>query len=198
MTTTFDALSEAQKQLRENFMRDSENALNVIFPALVEKANEVCSKLPEHIFVQYFLPYFAGQIDLSSRPGLMAEWISVAGSPMAEVAIIDNNWNVLYYVPGVFDTSFIDIRSRENVMSFKNITDQAAMMSSNLPVLGDRFLTNSLGQKFNNMVDTMTSTDYNRQRWMSIFSRYGIAHASQPAQASMQSVSNITHDEIYD
>lgn len=198
MTTTFDALSEAQKQLRENFMRDSENALNVIFPALVEKANEVSSKLPENIFVQYFLPYFAGQIDLSNRPGLMAEWISIAGSPMAEVAIIDNNWNILYYVPGVFDTSFIDIRSRENVMSFKNITDQAALMSSNLPVLGDRFLTNSLGQKFNNMVDSMTSTDYNRQRWMSIFNRYGIAHTNQPTQTSMQPVSNITHDEIYD
>ena len=81
------------------------------------------NKVPESIFVNYFLPRF---INLNNINGVdprnhIVEWISIAGSPMAEVSVVsDSTGEELFVVPAYLST---------NHLSVGNVTPTAPLSS---------------------------------------------------------------------
>lgn len=196
MSDTVDVIRKMQKDVVSNMQEDSQRTLDLITGVLVGSDRTMCSVLPEHIFVQYFLPYFAGQP--SSRPNILAEWISIAGTPMSEVAIIDGGRNVMYYIPPVFDTSFIAAK-KSDTMTFGQMSDQANLLNNNLPVLSERFMVGAMDQKYREIAMPASVNQSNEQRWVDIFIRYGYKAPSVATHATTNvPLPNIADDEVYD
>ncbi len=190
-------LSQMNETLTRNLEEESNEMLSRIYPALVENTLETMSRLPEEIFVRYFLPFFSGQLDVNYKPEILTQWIAIAGSPMAEVAIINPLGEVLYTVPGIFDTSFINLTRATKSISFKQLVQQAALLSSNIPVVGDRFLAQGLAQKYEEFAEPVENTSA-RARWIEIFKRYGITPAQAATEGGVAAPSSATDDELYD
>jgi hypothetical protein len=129
MDNQVDSLRKTQNALVQTIHQESKNTLDVVFNSLVTNSRDTCSVLPEQIFVNYFLPFFTGRNDFVARPNIFSEWISIAGSPMNEVAIIDSFNNIMYYVPAVFDTSFINAAKQSERPTFGQITDHANLLN---------------------------------------------------------------------
>ena len=197
--TTKDILSQSRDDLKEQINTESMKVLDNVFPALVENIQDVMARLPEDIFVSHFLPFFAGRIDINFKPTIIAEWVSVAGSPMSEVAITDHTGAILYIVPAIFDTSFINVNRQKQSMGFAAIVDKTNLMTNNLPVMGERFLNQALAGKLDEITNGPNSVAINHQRWIEIFSRYGIQPSvtSNETKSAIKTV-NLEGDEIYD
>jgi hypothetical protein len=118
---------------------------------------------------------------------------------MAEVAVINTTGQTLFYVPGIFDTSFINVNRKNRSMSFPSIADQTNLISSNLPALGERFLHDALNSKFHDIASGPIAAHDHQQRWLEIFARYGVAAPALNAAApGVQYAAPVSDDEIYD
>lgn len=151
-----------------------------IFNALVVEPKRSVAVLPEEQFKNYFYPYFSGEAKLEDNPEVLPSWVSIAGSPMAEVNIIDNGGNVLFSVPPVFDSSIIENVKRNLGESFSDIYAQYKMHSNNLPIVGDKFLADALSNKLPKVLKASGNLTGNQQRWNEIFHRYGKESTASP------------------
>src|SRR3990167_8751263 len=70
------------------------------------------NKLPEHLFVQNFLPYFCGELDINTNKDVLPYWYSIAGSASKEVEIIDSSGKPIYRVPALADNSVIEPKKK--------------------------------------------------------------------------------------
>ena len=76
------------------------------------------------------------------------EWISVAGTPMAEVNVIrDNTSEVLFKVPGLLYTNNLFMHKRGGDLG--DIFTKFEQINNNLPVNGLSFLLEALNSKNN-------------------------------------------------
>lgn len=198
MKDQLNSLRDTQNALVESIHRESKNTLDVVFNSLVTNSRDTCSVLPEQIFVNYFLPFFTGRNDFVARPNILGEWISIAGSPMNEVAIIDSFNNIMYYVPAVFDTSFINAAKKTEKPTFGQITDHANLLNNNIPAISDRFLKDALSEKLPDITGNVTVNTVNEKRWIDIFAKYNISPPSITPPVMMSSLRNIDFDEVYD
>lgn len=198
MSNQIDSLKKAQNALVENIHNESRNTLDMVFNSLVTNSRDTCSVLPEQIFVNYFLPFFTGRHDFIARPNIFSEWISIAGSPMNEVAIIDSFSNIMYYVPAVFDTSFINAAKQSERPTFSQITDHANLLNNNIPAISDRFLTDALSEKLPDITENVSVNTANERRWIEIFAKYKISLPSNTPPVVPSSLSNIDQDEVYE
>jgi hypothetical protein len=127
------------------------------------------NKIPESLFVNYFLPFFAGQ---ASSPNWVIEWIAIAGSPMARVAVFDDNTQeVLYIVPSLLNTQNLILPNRG--ANFAAVFNNYSQMSNNLPVQGLNFLIKALNDKNEELLKNI---DFNEstKTWKEIFQRYSL------------------------
>jgi len=124
------------------------------------------NKLPENVFVEYFLDFFKDpNKDLNSP--ILQQWLSIAGGPYNEVDILDHKGNIIYSVPSVYvETS---IESDINNKDFQSIADEYNLKSNRLKSEADAFLSQAL-RGADDMV--VFKTDENRKRWAMIFARY--------------------------
>lgn len=198
MSNQIDLLKEAQQALVQNIHNESRNTLDVVFNSLVTNSRDTCSVLPEQIFVNYFLPFFTGKNDFTARPNIISEWIAIAGSPMNEVGIIDSFNNIMFYVPAVFDTSFINAAKQAEGPTFSQITDHANLLNNNIPAISDRFLTNALSDKLPAITGNVAVNTENEKRWIEIFAKYNIALPTHNLPVVPSSLSNIDQDEVYE
>lgn len=183
---------------KEQMLKDTNETLDKVFAGLVETVRDTVPRLPEEIFVRYFLPYFAGHIKNTDRPQILAEWISIAGTPMGEVAVIDPAGTILFYVPPVFDTSFLSVAPAKGDNSFADIATNANLLSAHIPVRGLEYQKNAMHTRLGDLITSPQDVKYNEGRWLDIFSRYGINIPKIEAQTVNQPASNIADDEIYD
>ena len=75
-------LSEAGRITNEMKTRMMTEAITSTFDQLVVEPMKNAAKLPESIFVGLFLPYFKGEKNINDGQNVLAQWYSIAGSPL--------------------------------------------------------------------------------------------------------------------
>lgn len=148
---------------------------------LATRANDILAQLeaipvkqlPEHIFVQTFLPYFCGEKDINAGENLLGLWIGVATTPTSEVEIISSTGIPLFRVPALIDTSIINpVRSDDQAIGFSRIIALANEYSRDIPIVGENILVKNLAIKAKEIQSKSTVFTENEKRWIEIFTRY--------------------------
>ena len=146
-------------------MDDLEKKGKLINELLVE--TPIKGRLPESMFVAEFLPYFSGELKIDKDSSVIPYWIGVAGSPTAEVDIIDKAGNTIYTVPALFSTDTINV-TETNSRPISDIMLEYEQRSSRFPIDGENFLEASLKIESNES-DKFKSAE---GRWETILKRY--------------------------
>lgn len=153
------------------------------------------NKLPESLFVQNFLPYFCGELDISKNDDVIPYWYSIAGSPNKEVAIIGDRGEILYRVPALSDTSIIDPTKEKGRVNFGEIVSLAKLYTNQSPVAGENYINQKLAEKFYKLTAKSRVFTENEKRWMEIFTRYGKVKEDE-ANAEEDKSSKLSDDEM--
>lgn len=163
---------DAQVQaVRDALLGQMEKNKNTIFTGLLE--NQLMNRIPESLFVNYFLPCFLGN---TQNQNWVMEWVSVAGTPMAKVAVVKDGTNeVLFTVPALLHTNnlFMDRGGGD----MQNIFTRYEQLNNNLPINGLRFLTQALNSKNEELIAKL-GMDEVKSNWAQILIRYNLAQAT--------------------
>lgn len=169
-------INDHASNIREMIFNDLEKAQQVIFPGLLDTTP--MAAIPESVFVNYFLPGFLGTIDTTAHPNWVLDWISVAGSPMAEVSVIDDTTKeVLYVVPGILYTNNLFTEKHEGDLG--DIFTRYEQISGNGQGNGFSFLVNALHAK-NSIMLTNNSLKQVNDKWAIILQRYNYISQDTP------------------
>lgn len=168
-----DTLNKLQKRNKDALSRELDKTHHalVMQPAL-EKA-----RVPEPVFKDHFLPYFSGTLSVNDNADVIPMWIGIAGSPSAEVSVVDATGNVLYDVPAIMDLTIINAAKHKLGESLAEIYNQYDLHSSQLPVVGERFLADAIQKKTPTMFKPSEKFTENTNRWNQIFDRYDLKHS---------------------
>jgi hypothetical protein len=149
------------------------------------------AKLPEKIFSQYFLPYFSGEKTPTVSQPVFAEWVSVAGNPMAPVDVIGNDNEVLFRVPALYDTGMVTMLQGKTM---REIFSQYELYNNNLPQVANNFLAKALEHKSDGYTEVPLTQA--QKDWEGILTRYNLGSKTE----SSGSVANNDDkdDLIYD
>lgn len=165
------------EDMRQMIFDDLNKGQAKIFEGLV--LNIEVKKLPEKIFRDYFLQGFLGN---HPNPHWAAEWIGVAGSPSAEVAIIDQNGQELFLVPPlVASTSMLLNKHQIGSARINDIINHSGNLAQNSPAQAMAFMTSALGQKSQDLTG-QNAIDTVMVRWQLIFQRYGVVTDTPQSQ----------------
>lgn len=157
-------------------IQQDEAAIDRILSQFIQ--NDERARLPEHLFVRHFLPFFSGQVDYT-KSDVLHRWGAIAGSPTAPVDIIDAAGRVLYSTPPLFDTSTIDIKRHMNDISIKQIQDGHDMRQANMPSSAVAFYDSHI-MDIAAQVEIAEPAPESLNAWQTIFARYGIAVPEDP------------------
>lgn len=164
-------LQERVDHIKQAIMEDLSKGQQSIFKGLVTDIQP--NRLPEPIFVSYFLPGFLGS---NPNRNWLLEWISVAGSPSAEVSVFDPaTQQELFRVPPVLASRGI-LLPRGNG-DLNDIFTRHEMMKGTIGNQGTRFLFNALSHKSEQALSTYENET--NERWSHILARYGYAPTHQ-------------------
>lgn len=165
-----------------------------LFDLLITNAD--VNKLPETLFVENFLPFFCGEREIGDNKDFLPYWISIAGSPTAEVQIIDGAGYELYRVPPIADTTIIEPAKRKGNVNFGEIVALTKLHSNVTPAKGENYLNKQLADKFFKLTSQSTIFSENEKRWISIFERYGKLKVDDTALANKKAAEVLRDDEF--
>ena len=168
------------KEAREIFFEASRNQLvsmeKEIFNLLKINNEETINKLPEYIFIDFFLPYFSGKLNIEDSQEPITKWIGIAGSPTKEVDIIDSvSGNVLFRVPPLINTSKLNIIKTDKKTTANEMLAMAARKAdSGIPGSESVYLMSMYPLKVKQLTENNEIDKDDKVRWEYIFNRYGI------------------------
>lgn len=129
-------------------------------------------KLPEDIFVNYFLPYFVHrEAGYPNEEKIVQDWISVAGGPYNEVDIIDTVGKPIFTVPSLMNTSSFN-PNNESEIKYADLVATAEAYRVMSDVHANNFLQEALTVKFREVFAPTDKIFTAEQRWFAIFKRY--------------------------
>lgn len=185
MSNTKPTMSAVQEDLiakQSRILQERLSAtINTIHDQLVSTKSSEKSRLPESIFVRDFLPYFSGEVAVTAKDEVIAIWAGVAGSPYAEVTIIDARGDALFDVPPIMVSRSINptYNTSKTHTSIEDIGAMAESLSKTIPVRGERFFLEAMHERASVIIkgaDTGEKVvDTNEQRWLEILRRYNKA-----------------------
>ena len=143
---------------------------DMAYDELVLDKNRSVSVLPEHIFVSYFLPFLCGERPLSTDRDFFNNWNSIAGAPTKPINIIDASNNVLFQVPPLVDTSFVNPKDTGN-MDFNTVMINYHLLNNNIKSQAQNFIVNAMVDKSN--FGKAVNLTANEKAMFDIFIRYG-------------------------
>lgn len=153
------------------------------------------ARLPEHIFVSYFLPFFIGQRQVDEKNNYPAQWISIAGSPTSEVDIIDNSGNYLFTVPAFFNTKKNNPVGERGNLNFNALISAAELLKSRSPIESSNTVNQlyqaKMAKYLNNHVDPEDA-----KKWKFIFDKYKIVSNIEEDKEEVNK-QEPTEDEYY-
>ncbi len=154
-------------------------------------------KLPEEHFVTFFLPLFAG---LETHPDInIGRWVSIAGTPFAEVDIINHHGQTLFTVPPIFERNVIDT-TKVSEMSIQSITATYELLLQQSPYRAVKFLEHGL-DKIDKTKDLMKWKGAHALKMKPIFERYNVIprwEANNPKTASGSPAQSSPRPEVID
>lgn len=148
------------------------NETNKMFNGLV--SGYQFNKLPERIFVNDFLPFFCGEKQIENYEDIYKLWFGIAGSPTAEVSIINNDGELLFNVPPIVDSHVFNPEYNKNkeMPSIADIDGMSEALERSIPIRGMTFRA----EAFTDRVFRLTSAGYkhteHEKRWLDIFIKY--------------------------
>lgn len=169
--------------------------------AVVEGSKEYVGRLPESIFVQYFLPYFREKIEekdltpekLAYRNKVLEDWISVAGTTANEVNIINNVGQTLFTVPALTNTKVISPIRKDGAVSFETIANMAERLRVMSPAQSVDYQHSRLHDKLKDMSTGTHKFKEYEKIWLDIFNRY--SDVKDPAQSGSQKSTDTTDNK---
>lgn len=172
---------ERQQLLQQ--LRDSTAAINDSFQQLA--ADVPNAQLPEAIFYNSFLPYFAGKIPPEQSKDMTAQWIAIAGNPTREVDLIDNKGNVTVTVPAIYDTHSLSvlrpIERVQNGPTVSQIVNAAKLREGHIRGSGKAFFEGHMDRQVDGLIDKGAigeqghSQSATAAKWQAVFERFGVA-----------------------
>ena len=137
---------------------------------------ESVNKLPEHVFVDFFLPYFSGKLNLKDSEEPITKWIGIAGSPTKEVDIIDNNTGeILFRVPSLINTTKLNVTKNDRRIASSEILAMSARKAdSGIPGNVESYLMSVYPLKIQQLIKENDVDKDDLDKWKYIFNRYGI------------------------
>jgi len=180
-------------QQRDSIVAQIDNS----FQSLVINNPKV--RLPENVFVNYFLPFFSGTATAESinARNVISEWIGVAGTAMAEVDIIDVSGQVIFTVPALFDTDMINIAAKQAGQSMSDIVNEYSLRKAGVPQAATNYLNTALFNLGNGITRESNHADAIALRWAGIFQRYGIAGSNNTNSSKLATQDNPGDDLDY-
>lgn len=161
-------------QLLERFQNGRNKGISIDIRSIataLRKDVEVHS-IPEPVFVQHFLPLFAGEIQETEALNYTT-WIEkVAGSDRAPVNVIDLNYNVLFVVPPLLDASVIEQTTSGGSGTMSRIERQYSRLKEIDAGASQIYLEKMLKGSHLKEKPTQQVID-NVKTWNEIFRRYG-------------------------
>jgi len=161
---TVQELIDKEEQARIKDLKDKAD-----FISKNMATTDMYNRIPESVFVNYFLPFFIGQRQSDTW---VIEWISIAGTPMLPVYVIDDvTKEILYTVPGYLDTSGI-INDNKN-LSLSAIIERYIMIENNgIPMQSRAFLAKNLNEYEKAITGDISRNTINQ--WYHILQRYNL------------------------
>lgn len=168
------------------------------FDSLVVKKEN--AHLPEQVFQQFFLPFFAGELDNANLKGrdVITDWISIAGTPMSEVDIVDDNGQTIFAVPAIFDSNIIDHVNHKAGNSLKDIMAEYELRKAGVPAQANNFLNEALALKSQEISGDTSHTAVVTGRWDTILVRYGKQPLTAAAASNKPTEIDPGDDVVYD
>lgn len=167
-----------------DFVRGSEESVLKILNAFKENdeiERLILPKLPESIFVEYFLPYFKGEVtDPVAAADLRKNWITLARHPMGEVNIINDQGEIIFTTPSIAYTRMFDPTKSDINGSFKDLLLMTNQINVSNPIRAKQYLENNMATKFNAMRIKGHVLTKEEQRWIEIFNRYTVKDKNTP------------------
>ncbi len=155
----------------ERIRKNAENISNVLYESLVVKAP--VNTLPENIFKEVFLPYFIGEKNIVEDSQILNTWIGIAGNPGNPVDIVNDANEVLFRVPPLFPTDFIN-NTPERPLPYDGIIQQYETRAAVLPEVGKQFLDQALNVTKKTVMTTNTNVEKYKDMWNNVFNHYNI------------------------
>lgn len=159
--------------------------------------------IPENVFKNVWLPFFAGICNHYNVNLNM--WLSIAKNPYNEVKVVDDVTGVeLYRVPAYLSNQGLQPtrshRGEQTTYGLVNAIKIASTMANNSPAQAQEFAVRSLEQHIANMETTNVDVLGTIRRWNEIFMRYGLPpvfnlEPTEPGIQQPQSAQTFEPDE---
>lgn len=159
--------------ITDSMLKQTDENVNEIYNDLVLNIDN--NKLPEDIFVNYFLPFFCKEITINDNPEIIREWLMVAGTITSKVDIIEGNGKtnkVIFTVPSFISTKAIKSINMDSVNMKAIISDYIINKDNQLSNPVGSLLDN-LDKKFQADVVPDKISEEDVETWNEIFKRYG-------------------------
>lgn len=172
------SIEDQANAVKNMLLAEMEKSKTIVFDGLLN--NSILNNIPESLFVNYFLPCFIGE---PKSPNWVMEWISIAGTAMAEVGVFKDGTNeFLFSVPSILNTNNLFLHKQEGDIG--DIFGRFDQINSNTPTRGLGFLIQALNSKNQELLSKLSFDDVN-QKWYHILTRYNLVKVdSQTPQNS--------------
>ena len=183
---------DMKRIINEQEATNRRNAQAEINQAFKEVTQDSINELPEDIFVQSFLPLFAGRLSASESKIALNDWVGVAGSPSNPVAIVDAAGKRVFVVPPVVATFAIRPARKLNDPSAPvgEIISNYVLNRGTSPQAAAVILSRDMVRKIDSISSDKTVDTANEKVaaiWQSIFARYKIKEVkSEAAKPQLQ------------
>lgn len=168
----FMAIEQNINKVLEMIYRETTKTQDIVYSGLVE--GRTVNRIPESLFVNYFLPCFLGQRE---NPNWIMEWISIAGTPMAEVDVFDDNTKqILFTVPSVLNSNRLLLSNQG--ANINDIFSRYEQINNNMPINSLNFLISALNEKGSQLLSSVNNNEP-IQKWIYILKRYGYINEQQ-------------------
>lgn len=172
--------TDLEREIINDQLQQSLDDINRVFESVVGKQDR--RTLDETVFVNEFLPYLSGQKNLSENMEIISYWLQIAGTPFAEVDLVNRAGEKVLTVPGLSNTMAINI-ANSGTKTFGDIVKQADVVGSQQRVFGTRYLREELENKRTQLLNNESSADdITKDRWSNIFQHYGIEQQQRQQQ----------------
>lgn len=166
------SIEDQANAVKNMLLAEMDKAKTVVFDGLLN--NTMLNSIPESLFVNYFLPCFIGQ---PKSPNWVMEWISIAGTAMAEVGVFKDGTNeFLFSVPSILNTNNLFLHKQGGDIG--DIFTRFDQINNNTPSRGLGFLIQALNSKNQELLSNLSFDDVN-QKWYHILARYNLINVEQ-------------------
>jgi hypothetical protein len=177
------------KQIQQIQKKRLSEEISQISSAISSLDREDVRTMPERVFVNIWLPFFADEKPL--RPELKVDfthWVNFVGSPYKSVQVVDADGKELFLVPPLFDRSLINPTGRQGNGSIMDVVAQMKNLALLHPNQGAVFFDKELTRRAL-LMKVPPNIMESLKTWNAIFARYGkaplvdleeVTKASQP------------------